>query len=233
MSANAAAAAEHSEVLTSSKPTQASPDIIRVHREDILRAAIAEFGKAGYAAASTNEIVKNAKVSKGLLFHHFTNKEKLYTACQLHVMMQYGQFMTKRVHFTSPDLFDRILESLRIKMEFGCKNPEFLALTNRVWYMEDDNSILKQPEAEASIMKIMQEYMAAFFNGVDTTKFREGLELAKVMDYTRLAMEASWARFSHRHGNDTEAIIKDIDSYFTEAKEILSLLKYGVYEHAN
>lgn len=194
-----------------------------------MRAAIAEFGRVGYAAASTNEIVKNAKVSKGLLFHHFTNKEKLYAACQIHVMEQYGQFMAQRIHFTSTDLFDRILQALRIKMEFGCKNPEFLALTNRARYAEDSDTILKNPESDEAIMQAMQRYMAAFFDGVDTTRFRDGLELAKVMDYTGLAMEASWTRFSHRHGNDTEAMIADIDSYFAEAEEILSLLKCGAY----
>ena len=208
----------------------ANTAIAAEHREDIMRAAIAEFGRVGYVAASTNEIVKNAKVSKGLLFHYFTNKEKLYNACQLHALEQYSQFMAEHITFTSTDLFDRILEALRVKMDFGCKNPEFLALTNRVRYIEDDDSLLKQPESDEYVMQMMQKYTSAFFDGVDTTQFREGLDLAKVMDYTRLTMEASWARFSHRHNNDTEAMVRDINSYFAEAEEMLGLLKNGAYK---
>lgn len=37
----------------------------------ILNAAINEFAEKGYENASTNEIVKDAGISKGLLFHYF------------------------------------------------------------------------------------------------------------------------------------------------------------------
>ena len=209
----------------------ANPAISAEHKEDILHAAIAEFGRVGYGAASTNEIVKNAKVSKGLLFHYFTNKKKLYTACQLYVMEQYGKFMAKHFEFPSTDLFDRILYGLKIKMEFGRKNPEFLTITNRARYLEAEESLLTRPEAHESIAEFMQQFTTAFFDGIDTSRFREGIELAKVMDYTRLAMEASWVRFSHKHNNDIDAMVKDIDSYFKEAEEIVSLLRDGAYKN--
>jgi len=207
----------------------ANPGVAAEHKEDILHAAIAEFGRVGYGAASTNEIVKHAKVSKGLLFHYFKNKEQLYTACQLYVMEQYGQFMATHFEFPSTDFFDRILHGLRAKMEFGRKNPEFLTITNRAWYMESEKDLLNRPEIKDFIVKSMEQYTAAFFDGIDTTRLRGGVELGKLMDYTRLAMEASWVRFSNRHNNDTEAMVGDIDSYFKEAEEIISLLRDGAY----
>jgi AcrR family transcriptional regulator len=197
------------------------------HREDILQAAIEVFGHVGYAAASTNEIVRQAKVSKGLLFHHFTSKEKLYMACQLYMMEEYGRFMLARLNFTSADFFERILYSLRVKMEFGRKNPKFLALINRAWYMEGENDPLKA--SEDIIKEAAKLTIETFFEGVDTSRFREGLPMVKVIDYTRLALEAGWARFSGRNGNDTEAILKNIDIFFTEAEEIISLLRDGAY----
>jgi len=189
------------------------------HREDILRAAISVFGHAGYDAASTNEIVKQAKVSKGLLFHHFTNKETLYTACQQYVMEQYGQYMSEHLNFSGGDLFDRILHSLRVKIDFGNKNPDFLALLNQAPIINPEKFA---PEA-------FQVHIKTFFEGIDVTKFREGMVLSKVMDYARLALEASWKRFSQRHRNDTAAILKDIDSYFAETEDIISLFRDGAY----
>ena len=47
-------------------------------RERIINAAINEFTKKGYRNASTNEIVKEAGISKGLIFHYFKNKKQLY-----------------------------------------------------------------------------------------------------------------------------------------------------------
>lgn len=49
-------------------------------RDKILKVAIEEFADHGYKAASTNRISDVAGVSKGLIFHYFGSKEKLYTA---------------------------------------------------------------------------------------------------------------------------------------------------------
>ncbi len=44
----------------------------------ILNASLDEFASFGYDRASTNNIVKNAGISKGLLFHYFGSKKGLY-----------------------------------------------------------------------------------------------------------------------------------------------------------
>ena len=49
-------------------------------KERILEAALELFAKQGFAATSTNAIAKKAKVSEGLLFKHFGNKQGLLDA---------------------------------------------------------------------------------------------------------------------------------------------------------
>ena len=38
------------------------------------------FAQKGYSGANTNELVERARVTKGALYHHFTNKKELYQA---------------------------------------------------------------------------------------------------------------------------------------------------------
>jgi AcrR family transcriptional regulator len=38
------------------------------------------FAQKGYSGANTNELVERARVTKGALYHHFTNKRELYQA---------------------------------------------------------------------------------------------------------------------------------------------------------
>ena len=49
----------------------------------IINSAIEEFSKYPFNKASTNNIVKNAEISKGLLFHYFGNKKELYEYIQV------------------------------------------------------------------------------------------------------------------------------------------------------
>ena len=53
-----------------------SPDT----RQQILRAALRRFAHCGYAGASVQDIVDEAKVTKPVLYYHFENKEGLYRA---------------------------------------------------------------------------------------------------------------------------------------------------------
>ncbi len=49
-------------------------------REKILRAAVREFAARGYAGGRIEGIAKRCGVAKGLVFHHFGSKERLYLA---------------------------------------------------------------------------------------------------------------------------------------------------------
>ncbi|MEU4037254.1 helix-turn-helix domain-containing protein [Streptomyces collinus] len=58
----------------------------RAHREQqILDAALEEFGRRGHAAASMAEIATRVGVTKPLLYTYFGSKDGLYTACVDHV----------------------------------------------------------------------------------------------------------------------------------------------------
>lgn len=47
----------------------------------ILDSALQEFGSNGYGLSSINNICTNGGISKGVLYHHFQDKDELYIAC--------------------------------------------------------------------------------------------------------------------------------------------------------
>ena len=47
-------------------------------KKKIIKVAAKKFAKNGYAKTSINDIIASAKVSKGVLFHHFHSKEELF-----------------------------------------------------------------------------------------------------------------------------------------------------------
>lgn len=53
-------------------------DEAKVTRATLLRAALQLFSSKGYASTSIDDITKAAKMTRGALYHHFTNKADLY-----------------------------------------------------------------------------------------------------------------------------------------------------------
>ena len=53
----------------------------KLTQERIIEAALTEFAQKGYKAFGINELCKNHKISKGILYHNFSGKTELYLAC--------------------------------------------------------------------------------------------------------------------------------------------------------
>ncbi|WKB36098.1 TetR/AcrR family transcriptional regulator [Terrilactibacillus sp. S3-3] len=81
--------------------------------QTILEAAIHEFSEQGFNKASTNHIAKLAHTSKGLIFHYFESKEKLYEACVLHAI----DFTLKELDFENWPMTGHMIDDLRFYCE--------------------------------------------------------------------------------------------------------------------
>ena len=95
----------------------------RKSREQIIQAALDEFGNQGYENASTNRICRQAGVSKGLLFHYFPVKEDLFLAVLEQCLMDFQEDM--RAFPLECTLFqpDKIARFYGARMCFFAKHP--------------------------------------------------------------------------------------------------------------
>jgi AcrR family transcriptional regulator len=92
-------------------------------RSRIINASIEEFAEYSYEKASTNNIVKKAGISKGLLFHYFGSKKDLYDTMVVFVIHTlYDEIVTK-INWDEPDLFERIKQLAVIKLAYSQMYP--------------------------------------------------------------------------------------------------------------
>ena len=77
----------------------------RKSREHILTYAFAEFAAHGYVGASINTICSTGKISKGLLYHYYADRDTLYLACVERCFCDLTSYLTNHldINTVTPD----------------------------------------------------------------------------------------------------------------------------------
>jgi AcrR family transcriptional regulator len=90
-------------------------------RDALIRAALELFSKRGYAGVGTEEIVARAKVTRGALYHHFTDKRDLFRAVFERVEGELMERIGARMKATD-DAWELMLAGMRSFLD-ACEEP--------------------------------------------------------------------------------------------------------------
>jgi AcrR family transcriptional regulator len=90
-------------------------------RDALIRAALDLFSKRGYAGVGTEEIVARAKVTRGALYHHFTDKRDLFRAVFERVEGELMERIGARMKATD-DAWELMLAGMRSFLD-ACEEP--------------------------------------------------------------------------------------------------------------
>ncbi len=159
-------------------------------RDRIINAAIEEFAGYPYEKASTNNIVKKAGISKGLLFHYFNSKKDLYEMLIGFVVHKLYDAIAGRIQWEETDLFERIKQIALVKMEVNRTYPHmFDFLLNMLAYK-------KTGDIEAMIelykgygLDFEQMNRDIYTKNVDYTKFKDPATIAEAINIVRWTLE--------------------------------------------
>lgn len=193
-------------------------------RNKIIKAALEEFANNGYEKASTNRIVEKAEISKGLLFHYFKNKKRLYLYLIDYVIPVIFDEFFKTADMNIGDFFERLKNWQVAKLNIFEKlslESKFLIRAFSDIPEEVKEEVLKRYQNYA------QEGFKHLFANIDYSKFRDGIDKNKAVETIVWTLENYGNKYMKENmdneGNiviDTERILKDIDEY-------LEILKYG------
>ena len=91
-------------------------DLKKEKQDRMINGAMKVFALNGYARASTDEMVKEAGVSKGLWFHYFENKIGLYTFVVDYAIKYLNMELTADMPAENTDFFDTTIDIEKVKM---------------------------------------------------------------------------------------------------------------------
>lgn len=152
---------------------------IDAEKEDrIINAATKVFAENGYKRASTNAIVKEAGISKGILFHYFKSKKDLYLSLYEHLSEMFAEKIYDRLDWEERDIFEIIRQVSVIKFEMFSTYPDLINFLNSVFHEED---VEVKEEVEKIRESLTDSSFTKLFSNIDATKFREGIDVRKAI----------------------------------------------------
>jgi TetR/AcrR family transcriptional regulator len=191
-------------------------------QERIINAALKEFAGNGYNKASTNEIVKEAEISKGSLFSYFNNKKELYLFLLDYVTRVIEQIYNE-VDWQERDFFARVRQLGAVKYRIYKKYPHAFNFLKTLAH-ED------AAEVKPTINKLKKELVSSGlergYQNIDWTKFREDLDrekMIKIINWTMLS-------FAEENMNKVDSIEDVGREVLRESDEYFALLKRCFYK---
>lgn len=195
-------------------------------RKKILEAAMEEFAEKGYQAASTNQICAKAGVSKGLIFHYFGSKEKLYIAAVSYAI----DFATNKVNVekeTWKDFVEMAIWSTKQKLEFNRNYPTVFGLIMQAYGNPPG-------ELEGKLDGFFDEAIARSEAQMNQVLSRMTLKKDVNMDAARKVMAALFNHITQistvylqKHPN---AKMEDFIPLANDFTEMMRIIEFGICE---
>ncbi len=190
----------------------------REKQDRFINAALKIFSEHGYQKASTDDIVKEAGISKGLLFHYFESKlglyEFVYNYSTKLLMMEFGSVVSQgRV-----DFFELQKQMEEAKRNIMISYPYMNVFVEKA-FREESFDVLS---VVAGSMDQYSDELAAIYARADIAGFKEGIDPSAILKLC-LFVSDGVLNEQFRNGNI------DAQVYFDEITAYLNVLKNNLY----
>jgi AcrR family transcriptional regulator len=191
-------------------------------RERMLKAAMHAF-REGYKNASTDQIVKDAGISKGLLFHYFGTKEGLYGFLLWYAFDVMVQEYANLINFEQRDIIERLRQMILLKWDLGLRYPDLSDFMLAAYTRErDDPSDQFSAMFQAMQTSIGTKLMA----NIDVSLFREDIDAGMAVN------SIQWSLFGYSNSKVTadknfkdyreeyQNYLNELDQYFAMFRKV-------------
>ena len=196
-------------------------DLKKEKQDRMINAALKVFARKGYEHASTDDIVKEAGISKGLLFHYFISKLGLYSFVYDYSVKYMMLELSTGVDKEETDYFELIRQIKQAQIQVMYTYPCMLQFLNTS-KKEDVSEALVATEEKREVLA--DQYLQ-IMKRADVSKLKPEVDIEKLTKVTELTLD----------GLMEEQVLSGAfqpELYGTEIKKYLDMLKTMAYQEA-
>jgi AcrR family transcriptional regulator len=196
-------------------------------KNKIIQASIKEFADKGYMAASTNNIVKEADISKGALFNYFTNKKNLYLYVTDYTIEFYINYMLDKIKINNPDIFQRILEWQELKISISTENPTLYKFFASVFINTPEE--LKN-EIDERYKKLKEYSEKLTLSDVDLSLFRDDIDKQRALEIIVISLNGILENSNSLYKSLDDYGYDNRNEFYNKLSEYIAILRKAFYK---
>lgn len=186
-------------------------------QDRMINGALKVFALNGYKKASTDEIVREAGISKGLLFHYFESKKGVYVFACRYSAKYLAMELSRAVGTRETDFFELQKQMELAKMRVMKNYPYMQYFLNQA-FLETDQEAVAATEADMdAVSKTLQQIYAR----ADLSKFKESVEPSSVLKMTLFALNGLMSDYISKAPLKLEGLYQESAAYLDMLKEHL------------
>ena len=192
-------------------------------RARIMSAARKEFGDNGYEAASINTICAAEGLSKGLLYHHFKDKDELYLTCVRECFAHLLSYMEQQIPSSLGENLDRDLALyFQIRLTFFQQYPDEQKIFFRGMLAPPRNLAEELTKLRRPVEDFNRRILAAVLKD---TELRPGITIEEVSD-----LEIILQNYANSRPVMYDTVLDDVAAHEMMCLQWIRLLLYGVVQ---
>ena len=193
-------------------------------RQRILDAAMGEFSAKGYEGASLNAACAENGISKGIVYHHFKDKDELYLLCVELCFHAATDCLRETAESLSGTPEERLSDYFNARLHFFARNPLYLGIFAGATF---------QPPAElAAEIAVRREgfdrlNLSVLTSLLEGRELRSGLSPAGIAEDFRMYMDYFNMRFRSalHHGSSMDQVLREHEE---RCRRQIDILLHGV-----
>lgn len=194
-------------------------DLKKEKQDRMINASLKIFAQNGYAHASTDDIVKEAGISKGLLFHYFGSKIGLYSFIYDYSAKFVSLEMTSTVNRSDNDYFSLHLQIINAQCNVMKGYPYMIAFLNST----KNENVLEAMKEIADKKNIVPDKVEEYFKHANTYLVKPQLDVGVLTQMINLCEQATLKEAFEQNG--------DVSEFYTnKMKDYLMFLKTACYQ---
>ncbi len=197
-------------------------------RQKILTACLDEFAEHGYVNASTNRIVRAAGISKGLLFHYFESKKKLFLYVLDLTIKTLVQKMNKYSAPLTGDFFDSMWQYALLKTRVAVEEPQMYRIMYDAYLNlpEDIKDELTQRYGQ-----MLSDQRKSYIMKIDPSKLREGVTAEMAANLITDFLDGYYKRNIDSYKAYTpDGFLEKLEDIKEDMMKYMDIIKRAVYK---